>query len=161
VGAGPPAILLELAAKFGLAGTCRGLLFSNGLAQAYLLSPAASAGKPRGIRSNCGSPQGELRQLSRTLASSSLSLSVSHLTLASLSRRRPQAEGRPGGQAAAAPAGPQPPGRQCPPHPVLQPAPRRTGTVFSSDPPRKAAASTRRPPRGGLHATVPSPRGGE
>jgi len=77
VGAGPPAILLELAAKFGLAGTCRGLLFSNGLAQAYLLSPAASAGKPRGIRSNCGSPQGELRQLSRTLASSSLSLSVS------------------------------------------------------------------------------------
>jgi len=77
VGAGPPAILLELAAKFGLAGTCRGLLFSNGLAQAYLLSPSASAGKPRGIRSNCGSPQGELRQLSRTLASSSLSLSVS------------------------------------------------------------------------------------
>ena len=77
MGAGPPAILLELAAKFGLAGTCRGLLFSNGLAQAYLLSPSASAGKPRGIRSNCGSPQGELRQLSRTLASSSLSLSVS------------------------------------------------------------------------------------
>ena len=57
MGAGPPAILLELAAKFGLAGTCRGLLFSNGLAQAYLLSPAASAGKPRRHSwPNCGSP---------------------------------------------------------------------------------------------------------
>ena len=57
MGAGPPAILLETPAKFSLAGTCRGLLFSSGLAQAYLLSPAASAGKPRRHSwPNCGSP---------------------------------------------------------------------------------------------------------
>ena len=57
VDAGPPAILLDPPAKFGLAGTCRGPLFASGLAQAYLLSPAASAGKPRRHSwPNCESP---------------------------------------------------------------------------------------------------------
>ena len=69
-----------------------------------------------------------------------LGLSVSHLTLLS-QPLSPPGDGSSSPQAAAAPASPQPPGHRRPPHPGLQPVPRRVGAV-AWRPAREAPRST-------------------